>query len=374
VKIGVLTDFTGPYAAWGAKGSVLAAEMAAEDFKKAHPSFPYKIEIVSADFQLKSDVAVSISRKWIEEGVNAIVDMPHTATALAVNSLVKGTATAALISGSASNDLTTKFCSPNMVQWTYDQYSIGTPTFSTVVKGGKWFFIVQDSIAGRAFEDIAKTAIERTGGKLLEVVRTPTGTADYSGPLVQARASKADGILLGAAGGDLINALKQAHEFGIVNAGQKLALGFVLLPDVKGIGLATAQGLTFTEAFYWDLDDRTRGFSKRFADRYEGKPPTSVQAGAYSAVTHYLKGVEAAKSTNGPAAIAKMKELPVDDAAFGQGKLRADGRMVHNHVLVEVKKPSESKGPWDYYKLRATIPADEAFRPMADGGCPLVKS
>jgi len=371
VKIGVLTDFTGPYASWGAKGSVLATEMAVEDFKKANPGSPYSVEIVSADFQLKPDMAVAISKKWISEGVNAIVGIPHTASALAVNSLVKGTATAALISGAASNDLVTKNCSPNMVQWTYDQYAIATPTVSTLVKGGKWFFILQDSLPGKAFDEVARKGIASTGGKVIGVVTTPTGTTDFSSQLVQARASKADGIFLAQGGADLVDALKQAQEFGIVSGGQKLAIPFALLPDIKGIGLPTAQGLVFTEAFYWDLDDQTRAFSKRFADRYDGKPPTSVQAGAYSVVLDYLKGMQAAKSTNGPVVIAKMKELPVDDVAFGKGKLRADGRMVHDLVMVEVKKPSESKGPWDLYKVLKKIPGAEAFRPMSPE-CPMV--
>ena len=372
IKIGVLTDFSGAYASWGAKGSVLAAEMAAEDFKKAQPTFAPKVEVVSADFQLKPDLAVAISRKWIAEGVNAILDIPHSASALAVNSLVRGTSAVALISGSASNELVTENCSPNMVQWTYDQYSMATPTVVSQVKGGSWFFLLQDSIPGKTFEGIARQAIERTGGKVIGDVRTPTGTSDFSSQLVQARASKADGIFIVQGGSDLVNALKQAQEFGIMNGKQKLAIAFMLLPDVKGIGLATAQGLTLTSPFYWDFDDKTRAFSKRFADRYEGKPPTEVQAGAYSAVTHYLKGVQAAKTTNGPLVVAKMKDLPVEDAAFGRGKLRGDGRMVHDMLLVEVKKPAESKSDWDLYKVVKKIPGDEAFRPMSKE-CALVK-
>ncbi len=249
------------------------------------------------------------------------------------------------------------------MQWTYDQYSVATPTFATLAKGGKWFFVLQDSLTGIAFEAIARQAIAASGGTVVGVVRTATGTPDFSSPLVEAQTSGADAIVLAEGGFDLINALKQAQEFGITRQGQKLALPFALLTDIQGLGLAAAQGLVLTEAFYWDLDDGTRRFSARFAARNKGKPPTSVQAGAYSAVLHYLKGVAAANSINAVDVIAKMKEMPVSDDAFGEGTLRQDGRMVHDMVLVEVKTPTESKGAWDLYKVLRRIPGSEAFRP-----------
>jgi len=373
LKIGVLSDFSGAYSAWGGKGSVLAAEMAVEDYKKANPKFAYQVEIVSADFQLKPDLAVAIAKKWMEEGVNAIMDIPLTAAALAVNGVVKGSAVAALMNGTASNDLVVKNCSPNMVHWTYDQYSIGNPTVQALSKGGKsWFFITVDSIGGAALESGARQLIAAAGGKVSGAVKNATGISDFSGQLVQAQASKADVIALAQGGSDTTNALKQAQEFGILAGGQKIAILWGLVTDIHGMGLPVAQGLTFTEAFYWDADDNTRAFSKRFSDRYGGKVPTSVQAGAYSVLTHYLKGVDAAKSSAAPVVIAKMKELPVSDLALGKGTLRADGRMVHDEFLVQVKTPAESKGAWDLYKILRRLPGEEVFRPMSKE-CPLVK-
>lgn len=373
VKIGVLSDFTGPYAAWGAEGSVLAAEMAVEDFTKTNPDFPYEIEVISADFGLKADNAVAIAQKWEAEGVNAIIDIPHSPSALAVNAVVRGSETALLISGSAHNDLTTTECSPNMVHWTYDQQSLTKPTAHVMSEGGKsWFFITVDAAGGVAVENSAREIIDAAGGETLGSIKTPPNNSDFSSALLMAQASQADIIAIAQGGSDTVNAVKQAQEFGIGQDGQKLVLLFVIITDIEAMGLATAQGLNFTEAFYWDSNDGTRDFSKRFAERYNGKVPTSVQAGAYSVVTHYLKGVQAASSTSGPVVIAKMKEIPVSDIAFGEGKLRVDGRMVHDHVLVEVKSPDKSTGPWDFYKIVRHIPGDEAFRPMSTE-CPLVK-
>lgn len=373
IKIGVLTDFSGPYSSWGAKGSVIAAEMAVEDFSKSKPRFPYKVEILSGDFGLKADQAVAVAKKWMGEGVNAIIDIPHSPSALAVNSLVRGSSVALLVSASAANDLTTKDCSPNMVHWTYDQASIGKPTVAALSQGGKsWFFITVDAAGGKLLEDSARQVIAAQGGKVAGAVKTPPNNPDFSSQLLQARASKADVVAILQGGSDTINAVKQAQEFGIAEGGQKIVLLWSLITDIKAIGLKTAQGLAFTEAFYWDLDEQTRAFSRRFMERYEGKPPTAVQAGAYSAVMHYLKGVEAANATDGPTVIAKMKEIPVSDAALGSGRLRADGRMVHAMVLVEVKRPEESKGPWDLYKVMRKVPGDEAFRPMSKE-CALVQ-
>lgn len=371
LTFGVLSDFSGSYSSWGGKGSVAATEMAVEEFKAAHADFPYKVDVISADFVLKPDNAVAIAREWVSRGVNAILDIPHTASALAVNGLLKGSKTAALITGSASDDLVTRDCSPNMVQWTYDQYSVATPTFATVAKGGKWFFVLQDSLPGQAFEAIARKAIDASGGTVLGAVRTPSGTPDFAGPLLQGQASGADAIVLVEGGADFVNALKQASEFGVRERGQKIAVPFAVLPDIQALGLPVAQGLIFTEAFYWDLDDATRRFSARFARRFGGRPPTSLQAGAYSATLHYLKAVAAANSALGPDVIAKMKAIPVSDEAFGQATVREDGRMVHDMVLVEVKRPGEAKGEWDLYKVLRRIPGAEAFRPPSKA-CVLV--
>ena len=370
LTLGVLSDFSGAYSSWGGKGSVVATEMAIQEFKAAQPGFPYKVDVISADFVLKPDNAVTIGREWISRGVNAILDIPHTASALAVNGLVRGTDTAALITGSAGDDLVTRDCSPNMVQWTYDQHSVATPTFATVAKGGKWFFIMQDSLPGQAFEAIARRAIDATGGKVLGLVRTPSGTPDFAGPIVQAQASGADAIVLVEGGVDFVNAIKQASEFGVREQGQKIAVPFAVLPDIQALGLSAAQGLIFTEAFYWDLDDGTRRFSARFAQRF-GRPPTSLQAGAYSATLHYLKAVAAGSSAKGPEVVARMKAIPVSDDAFGQATLREDGRMVHDMVLVQVKKPGEAKGEWDLYDVLRRIPGAEAFRPPSSA-CALV--
>lgn len=373
VKLGVLSDFSGVFSAWGGKGSVIATEMAVEDFKKANPAFPYKIEVIQGDFQLKPDLAVAITKKWMDEGVNAILDVPMTAAALAVTSQVKGSKVASLMNGSASNDLSVKACSANMVHWTYDQYAIGSQTVkANLERGGKnWFFLTQDSLGGAALENGARPFIDAAGGKVVGVTKNPTGQADFSSQLVQAQGSKADVIGVAQGGTDTTNVLKQAREFGITKT-QTLALLWALLPDIKGMGLEAAQDLVFTEAFYWDTNDATRGFSQRFMQRFDGKAPSAVQAGAYSVVSHYLKGVAASNSTDGPVVIEKMKSLPVNDAVFGKGTLRQDGRMVHDLFVVQVKKPSESKGPWDLYKVLKTVPGQEAFRPMSKE-CALVQ-
>lgn len=373
IRIGVLSDFSGPYSAWGAKGSVIAAEMAVEDFRKTNPAFPYKVEIVSGDFQLKADQAVAIAKKWLGEGINAIIDIPHSPSALAVNAVVRGTSTALLVNGSAHNDLVTKECSPNQVHWTYDQHSIGTPTVAALSEGGKsWFFITVDAAGGKALEDSARAVIAAKGGKVAGALKNPANNADFSSHLLQAQASKADVVAILQGGTDTINAVKQAQEFGIAKGGQKVVLLWATITDVQAMGLKSAQGLTFTEAFYWDANDGTRAFARRFMERYGGKAPTSVQAGAYSVVMHYLKAVEAGKSINGPAVVAKMKEIPVSDRIFGNAKLRADGRMVHDMLLVEVKKPEESKSQWDVYKVLRVVPGDEAYRPMSKE-CSLVR-
>ncbi|MFM0757320.1 ABC transporter substrate-binding protein [Paraburkholderia strydomiana] len=373
VKIGVLSDFSGVFSAWGGQGSVVATDMAIEDFRKANPGFPYQIQVVQGDFQLKPDLAVAITKKWMDEGVSAIVDVPISAAALAVADQVKGTKVAALMSGPAANDLVVKHCSPNMVHWTYDQYSLGSQTAKTMIeRGGKsWFFITQDSVGGLALENGARPLISAAGGKILGSIKNPVGQSDFSSQLLQAQASNADVIAINQGGSDTVNAVKQAREFGIKGNGQKLVLTWAQLTDIKGMGLGIAQGLVFSEAFYWDTNDSTRAFSKRFAARYDGRMPTAVQAGAYSVVLHYLKGVAAAKSSEAPAVIAAMKSIPVSDDAFGHGVLRDDGRMVHDVLVVQVKEPGMSKGSWDLYKVLKVVPGKDAFRP-ASRECSLV--
>ncbi|MBP0590459.1 ABC transporter substrate-binding protein [Paraburkholderia sp. LEh10] len=373
VRIGVLTDMSSSYAPWTGRGSVIATEMAVEDFKQGR-SVPFKIEVRSADFQLKPDLAVSLSKKWLDDGVNAIVDVPQGSAALAVNSLLKGSNAAALLSGTAHDDLTTKECSPNTAQWTYDLTSLNRATIGQMVKTGSktWFFITVDYTSGKKSEEVSRDIVSRSGGKTVGSVKEPIGTTDFSSFLLQAQSSGADAIAFITGGADIIAALKQAQEFGMASSKQKLVLTFPMLQDIKAIGLDIAQRLTFTEAFYWDADEGKRDFAKRFAARNGGNYPSSAQAGAYSTVLHYLKAVEATRSSDGKTVISKMKQLPVNDPLFGPGILREDGRMVHDMYFVEVKKPAESKSTWDLYKVISKIPGDIAFRPPSKE-CNLVK-
>ncbi len=374
VKIGVLNDQSGTYADLAGPGSTIAAKMAVEDFKAKEKGLT--VEVISADHQNKADVGSQIARKWYDsDGVDVIVDVPTSSVALAVSDVTKEKGKAFLVSGAAASDLTGPKCSPNTIHWTYDTWALANGTGSAIVKtgGDTWFFITADYAFGHALERDTEAVVIKNGGKVLGKVRHPFPSTDFSSFLLQAQASKAKIIGLANAGADTTNAIKQAAEFGIVKGGQNLAGLLVFLTDVHALGLDKAQGLIFTETFYWDLNDQTRAWSKRFAAANGGKYPSMVQAGVYSAVLHYLKAVAALKSDDGTKVIAKMKEMPTDDPLFGKGSVRADGRKIHNAYLVEVKKPSESKGPYDYYKIRATIPADQAFRPMADGGCPLVK-
>src|SRR5712675_1339599 len=374
VKIGILNDMSGLYADLGGQGSVEAARMAVADFGDNVNG--KKIEIISADHQNKPDVGGAIARQWYDnDGVDAIVDVPTSSVALAVQDVARERKKVFLISGAASSDLSGKACSPTAVHWTYDTVALANGTGSAVVKAGgdTWFFITADYAFGHALERDTEAVVQKLGGKVLGKVRVPLNTQDFSSFLLQAQSSKAKIIGLANAGGDTINSIKQAAEFGIVKGGQNLAGLLVFLTDVHGLGLDKAQGLTFTETFYWDQNDASRAFAKRFAAANNGKYPTMVQAGVYSAITHYLKAVTALKGDDGTKVIAKMKELPTDDPLFGKGTVRIDGRALHPAYLVEVKKPSESKGPYDYYKVKATIPADQAFRPLNEGGCSLVK-
>jgi branched-chain amino acid transport system substrate-binding protein len=374
IKIGVLNDQSSLYTDLAGPGSVVAARMAVEDFGADKKGL--KVEIVSADHQNKPDVGSQIARQWFDtDRVDVIVDVPNSGVALAVNQIARDKGKALLVSGAATADLTGKACSPNTIHWTYDTWALANGTGNAIVKtgGDSWFFITADYAFGHALERDVEAVVVKNGGKVLGKVRHPLNTQDFSSFLLQAQASKAKIIGLANAGGDTTNAIKQGAEFGIVKGGQNFAGLLVFVTDVHALGLQAAQGLIFTETFYWDTNDRTRAFAKRFAERDRGIHPTMIHAGVYSAVTHYLKAIEALKSDDGTKVIAKMKEMPTDDPLFGKGTVRADGRKIHPAYLYEVKKPSESKGPWDYYKLRATIPADQAFRPLDQGDCPLVK-
>jgi branched-chain amino acid transport system substrate-binding protein len=374
IKIGVLNDRSGLYADLAGEGSVIAARMAVEDFGAADKGI--NVEILSADHQNKPDVGSNITRQWIDvEGVDVIADVPTSSVALAVNEIVRQKNKAFLNSGAGSSDLTGKACSPNTVHWTYDTWALANGTGKAVVQtgGDTWFFLTADYAFGHALERDTMAVVEENGGQVLGSVRHPLSTADFSSFLLQAQASGAKVIGLANAGGDTTNAIKQAAEFGIVQAGQSLAGLLVFLTDVHALGLQTAQGLVLTESFYWDLNDKTREWSERFAELNGGKYPTMVHAGVYASVLHYLKAVEATQSDDGTTIVAKMKEMPTDDPLFGQGEIRQDGRKIHDMYLFQVKSPEESKGPYDYYKLRATIPAAEAFRPIEEGECPLVQ-
>jgi branched-chain amino acid transport system substrate-binding protein len=348
--------------------------MAVEDYGAAAKGL--KVEIIFADHQNKADVGSAIARQWYDvDKVDLIVDVPNSGVALAINQITRDKGKAFIVSSAASSDLTGKACSPNTVHWTYDTWALANGTGNAITKtgGDTWFFITADYAFGLALERDVEAVVLKNGGKVLGKVRHPLNTQDFSSFLLQAQASKAKIIGLANAGGDTTNSIKQGAEFGIVRGGQNLAGLLVFLTDVHALGLPTAQGLIFTETFYWDMNEKTRAFAKRFAERNRGIHPTMIHAGVYAGVTHYLKAVEALKADDGTKVIAKMKELPTDDPLFGKGNIRVDGRKIHPAYLFEVKKPAESKGAWDYYKLRATIPAEQAFRPLDQGDCPLVK-
>jgi branched-chain amino acid transport system substrate-binding protein len=374
IKIGVLSDMSSLYTDLAGAGSVAAAKMAVED--SGIEKRGYKVEIVSADHQNKPDVGSNIARQWYDvDHVDAIVDVPNSGVALAVNQITRDKGKAFLAVGPGTSDLTGKACSPNTVHWSYDTWMLANGTGTAITKqgGDTWFFIAADYAFGAALERDTTAAVVRNGGKVLGGVKAPLNTQDFSSFLLQAQASKAKIIGLANAGGDTTNSIKQAAEFGVVKGGQKLAGLLVFLTDIHALGLQTAQGLTFTTTFYWDMNDQTRAFAKRFAAADKGIYPTMVHAGVYAVVLDYLKAVEALKSDDGTKVIAKMKEMPTDDPLFGKGSIRIDGRKIHPAYLVQVKTPAESKGPWDYYKIVATIPADQAFRPLGEGDCPLVK-
>ena len=375
VKIGVLTDMSSLYSDIGGAGSVVAAKLAIADFTKANPNV--KVDLVSGDHQNKPDIGSQMANQWYDvDKVDMIVDTPNSGVALAVSQVTNQKNKVFLVSGAAASDLTGPKCNANTIHWTYDTWMLANGTGKALVKtgGDTWFFLTADYAFGHALERDTAAAVEKNGGKVVGKVRHPLNTNDFSSFLLQAQSSKAKIIGLANAGGDTINAIKQGAEFGIVKGGQKFAGLLVFASDVNALGLQTAQGLTLTETWYWDMNDANRAWTKRWqAERAAAdKFPTMVQAGVYSAVTHYLKAVAALKSAaDGKAVVAKMKSMPTDDPLFGKGTIRADGRKLHPAYLLEVKAPSESKYPGDFYKVRATIPADEAFRPLKDGNCPL---
>jgi branched-chain amino acid transport system substrate-binding protein len=373
VKIGVLNDRSGTYADLSGEGSVVAARMAVEDFGAEGKGI--KVEIVSADHQNKPDIASNIARQWIDqEAVDVIADVPTSSAAFAVNDVVKEKNKILLNSGAGSSDLTGSKCSPNTVHWTYDTWALANGTGGQMVAqgGDSWFFLTADYAFGHSLERDTSAVVTAAGGTVAGSVKHPFPGQDFSSFLLQAQGSGAKVIGLANAGADTTNAIKQAHEFGITQAGQTLAGLLIFITDIHALGLETAQGLVLTEAFYWDLNDGTREWSKRFAEQHGGAMPTMVHAGVYGAVLHYLKAVEAAGSKDSAAVMAKIKEMPSEDPLFGKGQVRQDGRHVHDMYLFQVKAPADSKGAWDYYKVLATIPADKAFRPLDQGGCPLV--
>lgn len=372
VKIGVMNDRSGIYADITGEGSAVAAQMAADDFGTDKG---ITVEVISADHQNKPDVGSNIARQWYDtEGVDVIADVPTSSVALAINDITKEKNKIFLNSGAASSDLTGAKCSPNTVHWTYDTWALANGTGGAMVAaGGKtWFFVTADYAFGHALERDTSAVVKANGGEVIGAVRTPFPGTDFSSFLLQAQTSGAQVIGLANAGGDTINSIKQASEFGITQGGQSLAGLLMFVNDVHALGLDVAQGLVLTESFYWDLNDQTREWSAKFEEK-TGKKPSMIQAGVYAAVMHYLKAVQAVGSKDPAAVMAKMKEMPTDDPLFGKGVVRADGRKVHDMYLFRVKKPEDSKGEWDLYETVATIPADKAFRPLADGGCPLVK-
>ncbi len=376
VKIGVMNDMSGVYSDVAGPKSVAAARMAVADF--GGTVLGKKIEIISADHQNKPDIGTALARKWIdEEGVDTIVDVPTSSVALAIQAVMKEKQRVFLISGAASSDLTGKACSPFGVHWTYDTYALAHGTGGALVKqGGKtWFFLTADYAFGQALEKDTADAVKAAGGTVLGAVRHPFPGSDFSSFLLQAQASKAQVIGLANAGGDTINSIKQASEFGIVAGGQRLAGLLVFLTDVHSLGLKTAQGLVITTAYYWDMNDETRAFAKRFMKEPESKgmPPTFTVTGVYTEIMHYLKAIKAAGTDDAKAVMAKMREMPINDFMVKNGTLRIDGRVMRDMYLAQVKSPAESKYPFDYYKILATIPRDEAYRPLKDGGCYLVK-
>jgi branched-chain amino acid transport system substrate-binding protein len=373
ITVGVINDLSGVYADLGGQGSVTAAQIAVDEFGPNVLGKP--IKIMSGDHQNKPDIGAQLARRWFDvDNVDMVIDFPNSGVALAVQEVARDKKKVAIFSTAGSTDLTGKACSPTGFQWTYDNYSNSAGLAQAMVKQGfdTWYFLTVDYAFGISLESEASKALTAAGGKMVGSARHPLNTADFSSFLLTAQASKAKVIALASAGGDVINAVKQAGEFGIGEGGQTLVAPVTFITDVHALGLSVAQGLTFVTGYYWDLNDNTRAFAKKFFERRKAMP-TMAQAGVYSGVLHYLKAVAAAGTDKADAVALKMRELPVRDAFTQAGTVRVDGRMVHDMYLVQVKKPSESKAPWDYYKVLATLPADVAFRPLAESTCPLVK-
>lgn len=377
IRIGVLTDMAGPYSEDSGRGSVVATQLAIEDFAKINPGIA--VEVISGDMQGKPDVATAIASAWFDrDNIDVIVDLPVSSAALAVAHIVQQKDKVAILNPGTS-DLTGKACGPNHVHWAFDTYALANATGRAVIAGGgrSWYFIQADYAFGAALVADTGRIVEAQGGKVIGKVRYPfPGTMDFSSFLLQAQSSGAEVIAFANAGADAANCIKQAVEFGLTGGKTKLAALLCFIPQIHGLGLAAAQGLLLTEAFYWDLNDRTRAFSARYGAQMEGRMPCTIQVGCYSGVLHYLKavaalGVDAARAS-GAAAVAQMKRMPTDDDVFGAGRLREDGRKIHDMHLFQVKTPAESKSPWDIYKLVRTIPGEEAFRPLAEGACPMV--
>ena len=379
IKIGVLNDQSGPYTNTGGITSVICAKQALEDFGVSAKGM--KVEVITADHQNKPDLAVSIARQWFDrDGVDMLLDVPTSSVALALQSVVREKNKVYLNSGAATSALTGSACSPNFIHWTYDTYMLGKSTGGAVVKAGgsSWYFLTADYAFGKQLQADTTSFVTAAGGKVMGAAQYPfPGTTDFSSFLVQAQSSGAKVLGLANAGGDTVNSIKQANEFGL-NKSMKIAALLMFITDVHALGLDVAHGLNLTESFYWDMNDRTRAFTKRVLPKTPNNYPNMAHAGCYSATLHYLKTVAdmgaAEAKKDGVATVNRMKAMPVEDDCFGTSKIREDGRNLVTSYLFEVKNPSESKGPWDYYKLMATTPGDQAFRPLADGHCPLIKA
>lgn len=375
VKIGVLTDMAGPYSGMGGAGSVVATKMAVDDCLKAECK-GMKIEVTSADHQNKADIAATKAREWLDrDHVDALVDLTNSAGALAVQKLIKEKGGIAMYSGPATTRLTDEDCAANGFHWMFDTYSSASGAAAALTKNGdkSWYFVTVDYAFGHSLEKDASEMVKANGGRVVGSVRHPLNASDFSSFMLQAQNSKAQVIGLANGAQDTVNAIKTAREFGIDRQGQKVAALLMFLTDVHSLGLKQAQGLMFSEGFYWDMDDKTRAFSSRFEKLHKGFKPTMVQAGVYSSTRHYLKSVAAAKTDDWRVVAQKMRELPIDDPVMRNASIRPDGRVVHDMYLFEVKQPSESKASWDYYKTVSTIPAQIAFKPLEQSTCPLVK-
>ncbi|MGM4988160.1 ABC transporter substrate-binding protein [Tardiphaga sp. 841_E9_N1_2] len=375
VKIGVLTDMSGPYADNVGAGSLLAAKMAVEDFGGKVAGMP--VEVISADHQNKADIGLALARKWYDtEGVDTITEVVSSGVALAVQQLSREKDKVFLATGPGTPDLTGKACSPNGVHWAYDNYALANVATAPLVQKGlkTWYFLTADYSFGQALEGEASKVVLANGGKVLGSSKHPLNSSDFSSFLLQAQASKAQVVGLANAGSDMMTALKQANEFGLTAGGQSMAALLVNLPDIHALGLASAKDLIFADSFYWDANDKTREWSKRFMARFNGKAPGSLQAAVYGAVTHYLKAVEATNSDVGSVVVPEMKKLPINDFYTTNASIREDGRVIRDMYLLQVKQPSESKYPWDYYKILDTVPGEKAFRPLKDGNCPFINA